>query len=429
MTGPSADAAWGGTRLTDVKVGIDFGGGPEPLGRLGLGSGGIHVEYDGGFLDRGVEISPLRLPAKPGLIRPDGRNPFEDRMPGVFYDSLPDAWGHRLLNRLVRGRGGHPDLLTPLDRLAHVGAGGMGALVYEPDIGIPAGDGAPDLDTLSVEAERVLAGEESEVLDELAAAGASLGGAQPKALVAVDGAGGGLVRPGRHMPPGQTAWMVKFPTNRSGMDAGAMEFAYARMALDAGVEMAETRLFGTELGHAGYFGTELFDRRQGERLHLLSVCGLLHSPFEVPALDYEDLVRLTFALTRKDIREVEKLFRIAVFNVLASNRDDHSKNFAFLMDREGRWRLAPAYDLTYTIGPSGEHKMSVSGVGRNPGRKDLERLGAMASLDGPLVAGIIDQTLESVSRWTETAKECGVGRNTIKEVADGLGSVRMGFDG
>ena len=428
MTAPAADAPWDGTRLTDIKVGIDFGGGAEPVGRLGLGPGGIHFEYDGGFLGRRLEISPLRLPAAPGLLRPSQSNPFEDHMPGVFYDSLPDAWGHRLLNRLVRERGGHPDMLTSLDRLAHVGAGGMGALVYEPDIGVPAGDAPPDLDILSVEAEKVLAGEESEVLDELAAAGASPGGAQPKALVAVDGAGRGLAHPGRGMPPGHAAWMVKFPTTRSGMDAGAMEYAYSRMATEAGVEMAETRLFGTRLGHAGYFGTELFDRGPEGRLHLHSVCGLLHSRFEVPALDYEDIVKLAYGLT-KDIREVEKLFRIAVFNVLAGNRDDHSKNFAFLMDRDGRWRLAPAYDLTYAIGPEGEHKTMVSGVGRNPGRKDLERLGSMAGIDGRLVAEIIGQTQESVSGWKETAAKCGVGRSTIKEAADVMDAIRKGFDG
>ena len=419
--------------VTDVKVGLDFGDGPVPVGRLALGEGGIYFQYDSEFIEGGLQISPVRLRLRPDVLPPDAKCPFEDHLPGVFNDSLPDIWGRRLLDRLVHSRGGNPEALTPLDRLAHVGAHGMGALVYEPDLGVQsgnrggnrggkAGGGGHSLDVLAAEAERILMGDASDILDELAADAASPGGAQPKKLVAIDERSGEVVTSVRAAPPGHAVWMVKFPTGLTGYDAGAVEYAYSRMALDAGVEMAETRLIGAA-AHPGYFGTRLFDRGPGVRHHLHSVCGLLHSRFEVPTLDYEDLVTLTYSLTR-DIREVEKLFRIAVFNVLAHNRDDHSKNFAFLMDREGRWSLAPAYDLTYAIGPEGEHKMAVSGVGREPGRADLLRLGEMARLDARMVAETIERTLESVSRWPDVAGECGVGTALIGEIGAALERVR-----
>lgn len=158
-------------------------------------------------------------------------------------------------------------------------------------------------------------------------------------------------------------WLVKFPNVKDGLDAGAIEYIYALMAVRAGIDMMEVHLFPAQKG-GGYFATKRFDRKGKKRLHIHSACGLLHSDFRTPSLDYEDLMALTMILTR-DVREVEKMFRWAVFNVLAYNRDDHGKNFSFLMDVSGQWRLSPAYDLTFSSGPQGEQSTTVMGEGKH----------------------------------------------------------------
>ena len=154
------------------------------------------------------------------------------------------------------------------------------------------------------------------------------------------------------LPQGFEPWLVKFPNRQDGTDAGGMEYVYALMAKEAGVELPEVHLFAAEKT-AGYFAMKCFDRQENSRLHMHSASGLLHSDFRAPALDYDDSLELTAALTR-DRDEVMKMYRLAVFNVLAHNRDDHGKNFSFLMSNTGAWKFAPAYDLTFSSGPGGE---------------------------------------------------------------------------
>jgi serine/threonine-protein kinase HipA len=147
-----------------------------------------------------------------------------------------------------------------------------------------------------------------------------------------------------------------------------------------------------------------------------SVCGLLHADFRAPALEYQDLLTLTFRLTH-DMREVEKMYRLAVFNVLAHNRDDHSKNFSFLMDAQGNWRLSPAYDLTFSYGPGGEQSTLVMGEGRNPGVEHLVKLGLEAKLAKAHITEIIDQTRAALSSWSLLAKQYGVSEVNVQLIA------------
>ena len=175
------------------------------------------------------------------------------------------------------------------------------------------------------------------------------------------------------IPEGYDGYLVKFPGRDDPADIAAIEYAYALMARAAGVIMPDVRLIeGPD--EARYFATRRFDREGDARLHVHSACGLLYSDFRLPALDYRELIRLARAVTR-DRREAIAMYRLAVFNVLARNRDDHAKQFSFLMDRDGRWSLAPAYDLVFTDGPGGEHSTSVLGHGRDIGRETLVRLG------------------------------------------------------
>lgn len=379
----------------------------------------MYFEYDRGFLAHRLEISPLRLPLSFGLKTFD-RALFEG-LPGVFNDSLPDGWGRLLLDRALKQQGILPQTLSPLDRLAQVGKHGMGALVYEPDTS--GHDARPDTplnldalaeDTARILEERPLLGNPQDVLQELLSLGGSSAGARPKAMIGVDATRQRITHGMSPVAEGFEGWLVKFPSGSDGKDAGAVEYVYALMARQAGLSMMETHLFPAKTG-AGYFASKRFDRNGTRRMHVHTACGLLHSDFRVPALDYEDLLALTMRLTG-DMREVEKMYRIAVFNVAAHNRDDHGKNFSFLMDEAGVWTLAPAYDLTFSSGPSGEQSTMVLGEGKNPSVDHLQALGKQAGLPKGRVQEIVEQTVDALSQWPMLAGQYGVHTDTIKGI-------------
>ncbi|MFN3701845.1 MAG: type II toxin-antitoxin system HipA family toxin [Alphaproteobacteria bacterium] len=395
--------------VNEVKVGIDFGAGVSPVGRLAIRGQKIYFEYDAAFVESGLEISPLRLPLKSGVSSFDP-DPFEG-LAGVFSDSLPDGWGKLLFERFMTSQGIAASSMTPLDRLSYVGKRGMGALVYEPDYGIEEGKDAINLDTLAQESQEVLNGASEEVLQELLALNGSSAGARPKALIGVDKTRKKIVHGVSKLPKGYEPWLVKFANTQDGVDAGAIEYVYALMAREAGVPMPDTHLFPAKRG-AGYFAVKRFDRDGNKRLHMHTAGGLLHSNFRLPSLDYEDLIALTGRLTR-DVREVEKMFHLAVFNVLAHNRDDHAKNFSFLMDEKGEWKLSPAYDLTFSSGVRGEQSTMVMGEGKKPSVEHLIKLGAEAQLSKAKAKEIIDQTKSALSGWSKLAKEYEVSKANI----------------
>ena len=178
----------------------------------------------------------------------------------------------------------------------------------------------------------------------------------------------------------------------------------------------ETKLFPSKHG-AGYFATKRFDRDGDKRFHMHTACGLLHSDFRTPSLDYQDLIELTTLLTR-DVRETEKMFRLAAFNVLAHNRDDHSKNFSYLMNERGDWSLSPAYDLTFSSGPGGEQSTMVMGEGKAPNIEHIRALGQSADIKKQTVDEIIDQTRSALADWNTLAKEHGVTSGYVRLIAD-----------
>lgn len=397
------------SQIKEIKVGLDFGNTNYRVGRLAIRDGIIYFEYDNDFIKKGIEISPFRLPLKSGLQRFE-HNVFEG-LYGVFNDSLPDGWGRLLFDRAMRAKGILPQELSPLDRLANVGNNGIGALVYEPDYSGDVVDNNFSLDELANDAEQVIRGASEEAIAELLARNGSSQGARPKAMIGVNNAKNTIISDTLIMPHDFEHWIVKFPNSMDGNDAGAIEYVYSIMAKQAGVEMAATHLFPSKQ-YAGFFATKRFDSNGADRLHTHTACGILHSDFRTPSLDYSDLLTLTRALTR-DIREVEKMYRIAVFNVLAHNRDDHSKNFSFLMNEKGEWKLAPAYDLTFSSGPNGEQSTSVMGEGRNPSFEHLIALGKDAGLDNAIISHAIEQTKSALNNWQSLAKEFGVSKTNI----------------
>lgn len=211
-------------------------------------------------------------------------------------------------------------------------------------------------------------------------------------------------------------WLIKFPGATDSIDAGAVEYVYSLMARDAGIAMSECRLFPSHLG-PGYFGTKRFDRNHGRRRHVHSLSGLVHDDFRHPSFDYEGVLVVTHKLTLNPA-DVRAMYRLAVFNVLAHNRDDHSKNFSFLMDANGRWSAAPAYDLTFSTGPRGFHSMSVMNEARDPTHDHLHRLGLAAGLRNPECRLTIEQVSDALALWPTLATQYGVSASTRKLVGD-----------
>lgn len=399
--------------VTELKVGLDFGSGIQSVGRMAIRDRVVYFEYSDSFISTGLQLSPFRLPLEKGVIQFPSQ-PFEG-LAGVFNDSLPDGWGRLLFDRSLRSKGVLSSEVTPLDRLAHVGLNGMGALVFEPDNSSSDRQDSIDLDLLAFKSQEVLSGNSEEVFQELLALNGSSAGACPKALIDVSPDFKSISHGFDQSAKGYQPWLVKFPNSQDGKDAGAVEFVYGLMAKEAGVEMPEIHLFPSNDG-PGYFAVKRFDREGSQRFHMHTTAGLLHSDFRAPSLDYEDLINLTGALT-KDVREVEKMFRLAVFNVLAHNRDDHAKNFSFLMDATGEWKLSPAYDLTFSSGPGGEQSTLVKGEGKKPGMDHLVSLGLNANLSKKLIIKIIAKTQSAISGWDSLAKQYGVSKSLRKVVS------------
>ncbi|PIR38090.1 MAG: phosphatidylinositol kinase [Alphaproteobacteria bacterium CG11_big_fil_rev_8_21_14_0_20_39_49] len=396
--------------LDILNVSINFDEDVIPVGRLAYKNRRIYFEYDRDFLDRKLPISPFMLPLKSGLH--EGQPELFEGLPGVFNDSLPDGWGRLLLDRLLRSKGYQSGDFTPLDRLAYIGAHGMGALVYEPDYSQSSYDTLINLDALAQASQQVLEGESSEVLEELLRLGGSSAGARPKATIGLSTDKRKIIEGTMDLDKDYEPWIVKFANSMDGADAGAIEYVYSQMARMAGIDMPETHLFPAREG-AGYFATKRFDRdTNGKRLHMHTACGLLHSDFRTPSLDYEDLIKVTMTLTR-DIRAAQAMYRLAVFNVLSYNRDDHSKNFSFLMDKNDTWTLSPAYDLTFSSGPRGEQSTMVAGEGKNPTKEHLLKLVPHADLKPKQANEIIDQVHQALSHWSDLAKDAGVTSENI----------------
>ncbi|MCX6604715.1 MAG: type II toxin-antitoxin system HipA family toxin [Acidobacteria bacterium] len=386
------------------------------VGRLALRQRRILFEYDPGFLASGFEISPFQLPLQAGVFTaPDT---IFDGLHGVFNDSLPDGWGRLLLERTVEKHGVRRGQLNALDRLAYVGRSGMGALSYEPDRSLEAGDDAPlALDRLAEESAIVLAGETEDVFEDLLRLNGSSAGARPKIVAQVSANKARIVHGHSDLRPGFEHWMIKFGSSQDPRDIGPIEYAYSLMAREAGVEVPETHLFRTR--KRGYFGVKRFDRRGGQRIHMHSLSGLIHADHRVPALDYNLILRVVWVLT-KNIAEVEKAYALACFNVLAHNRDDHAKNFSFVLYDAVAWAFAPAYDLTFSDGPGGEQSSMVMGEGRNPGVEQLKALGKEHILKN--APGILAKVQEAVSRWRQHAAAAGVTAKSTKEIAGRIGA-------
>lgn len=360
------------------------------VGLLYENAGRVFFEYSPDFLQSGIALSPFKLPLKPGVFE-DEKRTF-DGLFGLFNDSLPDGWGCLLLDRKLRKYGLSYDSITPLSRLSMIGRNPMGALEYEPADEAAEEVGNVELDSLSGEVEKILAGNDSDVLDELLKLNGSSGGARPKIVAYVSDDRQKIIHGGANPPAGFTPWIIKFSERYDKLNSGETEYCYSLAAKEAGIDMPPTHLFPSKNG-GGYFGVQRFDRTPQGKVHVHTACGLLHASHRFSCLDYENLLKLTLVLTR-DITQAEEMVRRMVFNVKSGNRDDHSKNFSFLLNKNFEWRLAPAYDLTPSAGINGEQTAMVNGKGRDITDDDLIAAAKVVDIPASAVRSIIN-TVES----------------------------------
>jgi serine/threonine-protein kinase HipA len=348
----------------NLSVSVFFG--DQQLGRLALAPDGRTVfEYAAEWLENGFSISPFYLPLKRGVFT--ARSAPFDGLFGVFYDSLPDGWGRLLTDRWLASKGYNPADFNVIDRLRLVGRQGMGALYYIPEQKRSEEESIYELDFYAQEATKILQYDETESLEALFDKAGSSGGARPKVLLTIDG----------------TDWLIKFRSGLDPQNVGELEYQHSLLAKKCGIEMPPTRLF-----EGKYFGVARFDRQGRERFHVHSAAGLLYASYRLPSLDYTELLKATMILT-KDQREVQKLFRQMVFNVLIGNKDDHAKNFAYIYQNHS-WKLSPAYDLLPSVGFNNNHTTTINGQGK-PELKDCLDVAKHISLPAKTAKIIIDE--------------------------------------
>jgi serine/threonine-protein kinase HipA len=389
-------------------------------------------EYAPGFIQKGWDLSPLKMPISRGsgiYSFPElrkGRNDTEDTfkgLPGLLSDALPDRYGNRLINTWLAQQGRPEDSMNPVEKLCFIGTRGMGALEFEPaQIKSGIRSFSLELDSLVEVAKKILnernaflsnlSREEEKAMMELLKIGTSAGGVRPKAVVAYNPKTK-EVRSGQgHAPAGFEHWLLKLD-GVSGDQFGAsrgwgrVEYAYYLMARDSQIEMSECTLLH-ENGRA-HFMTKRFDRDANVKHHIQSLCGLQHYDFnDMDGYSYEQVFQ-TMRLLRLTYPEAEQMFRRMVFNVLATNYDDHTKNFSFILKKDQPWRLAPAYDLCYSYNP-GNHwvsrqTLSVNGKRLNISRSDLMTIAKDNNIKkGEKIIDDINLLVQSWPRYAEQAE-------------------------
>lgn len=380
--------------ISSLIVSLKFDQKEIEVGELVRSDKGVFFKYYPDFISLGIEISPLKMSLSDKVLSA-GFAPFNGLF-GVFNDSLPDGWGRLLLDRILMSKGVSLQDVSPLDRLAYIGSNGMGALNYKPKIDLNKSKKIKiDLDIISNETSKVIEGSSKDVMDKLYDLGGFSGGARPKIFVGYNPNTDRLIPEKEILPEGYEHWIIKFPSSADLPDTANIEFSYYKMALDAGIEMSNCILF-EGLSGKHYFGTKRFDRIGNKRFHMHSASGLLHDNFRLSNMDYGHLMDCAFTL-ENSAKAYEKVLRLATFNVFAHNLDDHSKNFSFLMDSLGKWKFAPAYDLTFSTSAHGWHSTMVAGESKAPTIKHLMELAEVFSVKN--ADKIIEQVKSVVANW------------------------------
>ncbi len=387
-------------------------------------------EYDAAFLKSNLDLSPIKMPitnaGKRIFTFPELRDTATFKgLSGLLADVLPDKYGNALINTWLTSRGRATDSLNPVEILCFIGNRGMGALEFEPAKPETSNTVTKiELGSLIEIAEKILSGRkdfrtaltrnEEKALVDILKIGTSAGGARAKAVIAYNPETREVRSGQTEAPPGFTHWLIKFDgvmDTQFGASAGygRVEMAYHLMAVAAGIEMMECRLL--EENNRAHFMTRRFDREPGKgKIHVQSFCAMQHYDFnEVNLYSYEQLFE-TMRILGLPYPQAEQLFRRMVFNVMGRNCDDHTKNFAFMMNRNGKWNLSPAFDICHAYRPSSEwvsqHALSINGQRKNISKKDLLELAKQMNIKK--AESIIKQIASIISNWKAYADKVNV---------------------
>lgn len=387
-------------------------------------------EYADNFIGKGLEPSPILMPVSYGRVYSFGgigRDTFKG-LPGLLADSLPDTYGRALFERWLALTGRQTG--NAVETLCFLGKRCMGALEFEPAMDTPYGNNVRfEIDSLVMVASEALAEKEEfganlsadkkAAIAEIVRLGTSAGGQRAKAIIAYNKETG-EVRSGQiDAPEGFDYYLIKLDgvTAEAGFretqNFGRLEYSFSRLVKECGIEMSDCGLI-EENGRA-HFLTKRFDRVNGEKIHMQTLCGIAHYDYRLlRSYSYEQAFNIMRAL-RLPYSQAQEMFRRMVFNVVVRNQDDHTKNISFLMDKSGKWRLSPAYDMGFNYNPKGDwtskHQMSINGKFDDITRQDLLEFARRNNIKD--AAEIIDSITETASLWPIFAKECGVPHSMI----------------
>ncbi len=397
-------------------------------------------QYDPEFQRSGIQVAPLLMPLRefPYEFPALAKETFKG-LPGLLADSIPDKYGNAIINEWLASQGRTPESFNPVERLCYTGRRGMGALEFEPaTIGPSESNNNVEVNKLIDLSNRILDDrsdiggaltgmDDTEAIHDILRVGTSAGGARAKAILAWHPKSNEFRSGQVEMESGFEQWIMKFDGVANNRDRemtdpsgyGKIEYTYHLMAVKAGIMMSQCRLHHE--GGRSHFMTKRFDRTyEGGKIHMQSLCAIAHFDFNQPSsYSYEQaiLTMKKIELPHEDL--VQQVLR-TIFNVVGRNHDDHVKNIAFLMNRKGRWRLSPAFDVIYAWNPSGSwtgrHQMSVNGKREDIERDDLLELARIAGIKKKRANGLIDRVEEAFDHWSELAASTGVPEKLISEI-------------
>ena len=393
-------------------------------------------EYDADFLKSGIEISPVMMPLSNIVYEFPllSGEPFWG-MPGLVVDSLPDSFGNKVIEQWLASQGKSIKDFTAIDRLCYIGKRGMGALEY-----VPASSGITDIneninvtemvkfasDVLNQRESITLNAQEALTYSQLVQVGSSAGGARAKALIAWNKKTNEIRSGQLNLDKDYDYWLMKFDNVSKNGDHGLedepeytlIEYAYYKMALDAGIQMNECRIY-SKAGE-NHFMTKRFDRIDGKKVHMQSLGAIAHISYKEPRLCSYEMAAQYMQEMNLPMKDIEQFYRRMVFNCIAVNQDDHVKNISFLMDRSGKWRLSPAYDMTFSYNVMNKwlsaHQMTVNGKKSGIDLDDLLMTGTKMGLRKKKCVDIISQVGIVVSKFARYAEELKIKEKTILDI-------------
>lgn len=385
-------------------------------------------EYESSFLERELNIAPLTMPtdsprSQKQLPWLGDKDKLYQGLPPMIADSLPDKWGNSLFSAWLRNNNIPTKKVTPVDHLSFIGGRAMGALEYEPAQKL-GGDSAFSVDVQCLyefakqvlnEREAIVLNQENSILwQDLVKISSSPGGKRPKAIIALNRETGEVISGQGFIPDGFQHYILKYDDNTA-YPFAKLEYAYYRMAIESDINMMSSEL--RTYGEITHFLTQRFDRKGNDKIHTQTLAAISPSSDK-----YEDIFTVIRRLNLPYEDSRQQYLRM-VFNVIARNVDDHSKNFAFCMDRSGVWRLSPAYDLTYSVDPvalaySNRHSLTINGKNEDITREDLEKVGVDNDIQD--YKALIDKTAASVAKFEEYCVELGIDKKLIKNIKAGF---------